>query len=180
MNEAVFGMTDLRFPIGPFALPGELSHADRMLAIHDIEETPGQLRSAVDDLDDSQLDTPYRPDGWSVRQVVHHLPDSHMNSYLRLKLALTEQVPVVRTYDEAAWARLPDAAAPIAGSLALLERLHQRWVYLWRALADSDWVRRLRHPELGEMSVDDLLGFYAWHGKHHVAHITSLRERKGW
>ncbi len=173
-------MTDLRYPIGTFTLPAKLSLADRPLAIRDIEETPRRLRAAVEGLSERQLDTSYRPAGWSVRQVVHHLPDSHMNSYVRLKRALTEYVPTVRTYDEAAWAELPDAAAPIEGSMALLERLHERWVYLWQRLADPDWVRRLRHPDLGEMRVDELLAFYAWHGKHHVAHITRLRAREGW
>jgi len=173
-------MTDLRYPIGTFTLPAKLSPAARPLAIRDIEETPRRLRAAVKDLSESQLDTSYRPDGWSVRQVVHHLPDSHMNSYVRLKRALTEHVPTVQTYDEASWAELPDAAAPIEGSMALLERLHERWVYLWQRLADPDWVRQPRHPDLGEMRVDELLAFYAWHGKHHVAHITRLREREGW
>jgi uncharacterized damage-inducible protein DinB len=173
-------MTDLRYPIGTFLLPAKLSPGDRPLAIRDIEETPARLRTAVAGLSEDQLDTPYRPDGWTVRQVVHHLPDSHMNAYVRLKLTLTEAVPTIRTYDEAAWAGLPDTAAPIDGSLALLEHLHVRWVYLWRRLAEPDWRRHLRHPELGEMGVDELLALYAWHGKHHVAHITVLREREGW
>ena len=173
-------MTDLRYPIGEFRLPGERSPSDRPLAIRDIAEAPGRLRAAAKGLSDRQLDTQYRPDGWTVRQVVHHLPDSHVNSYVRLKLALTEDVPTIRTYDEAAWAELPDAAAPIEMSLALLERLHERWVYLWQRLAELDWSRRLRHPDLGEMAVDELLAFYAWHGKHHVAHITGLRDREGW
>lgn len=173
-------MTDLRYPIGEFELRGKLSPSDRPLAVRDIEEAPAHLRAAVKGLSDRQLDTRYRPDGWTVRQVVHHLPDSHLNSYIRLKLALTEDVPSIRTYDEAALAELPDAAAPIDGSLALLERLHERWVYLWQRLTAPDWSRRLRHPDLGEMGLDELLAFYAWHGKHHVAHITGLRDREGW
>lgn len=173
-------MTDLRYPIGEFAFPGQLSASDRLRAIEDIAEAPAQLRGAVAGLSNSQLDTQYRPGGWTVRQVVHHLPDSHVNSYVRLKLALTEDLPTIRTYDQAAWANLPDAAGPIEGSLELLERLHERWVFLWRRLAEADWKRRLRHPELGEMRVDELLALYAWHGKHHIAHITSLRARKGW
>lgn len=173
-------MTDLRYPIGEFTLPARLSLADRPLAIRDVEETPWRLQTAVEGLSDSQLDTSYRPGGWSVRQVVHHLPDSHMNSYIRLKRSLTEDTPTVTTYDEAAWAELPDSAAPIQRSMALLEHLHERWVYLWQRLRDSDWERRLRHPDLGEMRVDELLAFYAWHGKHHVAHITTLRNREGW
>ncbi len=173
-------MTDLRYPIGEFELPGRLSPSDRLGAIQNVSEAPAHLRSAVLGLPDDRLDTPYRPNGWTVRQVVHHLPDSHMNSYLRLKLALSEDVPTVRTYNEAVWAELPDAAAPVEGSLALLEHLHARWVYLWERLAEPDWNRRLRHPDLGEMRVDELLAFYAWHGRHHVAHITRLREREGW
>lgn len=174
------GMTDLRYPIGSFRLPARLSPGDRLLAIRDIEETPARVRSAVAGLSEDQVDTPYRPDGWTVRQVVHHLPDSHVNAYVRLKLALTEAVPTIRTYDQAVWSELPDAAAPIDGSLLLLEHLHERWVYLWRRLTEPDWDRRLRHPELGEMGVDELLALYAWHGKHHVAHITALRGREGW
>lgn len=173
-------MKDFRYPIGEFALPGELSPSERLSGIQDIEEAPAHLRAAVAGLSERQLDTRYRPGGWTVRQVVHHLPDSHVNSYVRLKLALTEELPTIRTYDEAAWAELPDAAAPVEVSLALLERLHERWVYLWQRLTESDWGRRLRHPDLGVMRVDELLAFYAWHGKHHIAHITSLRAREGW
>ncbi|MDH3459173.1 MAG: bacillithiol transferase BstA [Gemmatimonadota bacterium] len=174
-------MMDLRYPIGEFEMPRRRLLPDaRLIAIQEIAQAPAGLRSAVHGLSDDQLDTPYRPNGWTVRQVVHHLPDSHMNSYLRLKHALSEDVPTVRTYDEAAWAKLPDAAGPIEGSLALLERLHARWVYLWERLAEPDWGRRLRHPEVGEMGVDELLALYAWHGRHHIAHITRLRAREGW
>jgi hypothetical protein len=164
-------MTDLRYPVGEFELPGKLPPSDRLGAIREIAETPSGLRSAVDGLTNAQLDTPYRPGGWTVRQVVHHLPDSHMNSYVRLKLALSEEVPTIRTYDEAAWAELPDAAGPVEASLARVERHHARGGVL---------CRRLRHPDLGEMGVDELLAFYAWHGKHHIAHITRLRDREGW
>lgn len=173
-------MTDLRYPIGEFRLPGRLSQNARSSAIREIGEAPTRLRRAVHGLSDDQFDTPYRLNGWTVRQVVHHLPDSHMNSYLRLKHALSEDVPTVRTFDEATWAELPDASGPVETSLALLEHLHTRWVYLWERLAEQDWDRRLRHPELGVMGVDELLALYAWHGKHHIAHITRLRERHGW
>jgi uncharacterized damage-inducible protein DinB len=172
--------TDLRYPIGEFTLPGKLESGDRSRAIKKLAELPSMLRAAVKDLSDEQMDTPYRPDGWTLRQVVHHLPDSHMNSYTRLKLALTEDTPTVRTFDEALWAMLPDSAAPIDLSLGLLDRLHERWVFLWRSLSEREWHRRLRHPDLGEMKVDELLAFYAWHGRHHVAHITELRRRRGW
>ena len=173
-------MDDLRYPIGSFVLPSKLTPTERERAIQDLADTPANLRSAVAGLSVNQLDTPYRPGGWTIRQVVHHLPDSHMNSYIRLKLALTEEGPTIRTYDEAAWAKLPDAAAPIEPSLVLLEALHARWVYLWRHVQTPEWDRPLFHPELGDMDVDELLAFYAWHGKHHVAHITSLRERTEW
>jgi uncharacterized damage-inducible protein DinB len=173
-------MTDLRFPIGEFQAPPAGAATDRPSFIETIAGTPAALRAAVAGLSEAQLDTRYRPDGWTVRQVVHHVPDSHLNSYTRLKLALTEDVPTIRTYDEAAWATLPDAAGPVEMSLTLLERLHERWVYLWERLTDDDWPRRLRHPELGEMDLDTLLAFYAWHGDHHVAHITHLRARQGW
>lgn len=172
--------TDLRFPIGEFVSPGRLGPADREKLIQEIADLATVLRLAVDSLRDEQLDTPYRPDGWTVRQVVHHLPDSHINSYVRLKLALTEDTPTIRTYEEARWAVLPDSSAPIELSLRLLERLHERWVFLWRHLAENDWERRFRHPDLGEMNVAELLAYYAWHGRHHVAHITALRERNGW
>jgi hypothetical protein len=173
-------MTDLRYPIGEFALPAKLSPSERPAAIRDIEEAPTRLRAAVAGLSEDQLDTPYRPGGWTVRQVVHHLPDSHLNSYVRLKLALTEEVPTIRPFDEAAWAELPDSTMSVEVSLALLERLHQRWVYLWQRLTEADWDRKLYHPELGELGVDELCALYAWHGKHHVAHITSLRAREAW
>ncbi|HEX9728578.1 MAG TPA: putative metal-dependent hydrolase [Gemmatimonadales bacterium] len=173
-------MTDLRFPIGRFTLPGPLAPDARMRVLSAVSEAPVELRLAVAGLSDEQLDTPYRPDGWTVRQVVHHLPDSHMNSYMRLKLALTEERPTIRTFDEARWATLPDAAGPIDMSLDLLTRLHARWVYLWRRLNDADWARVMVHPDLGELRIDELLAFYGWHGRHHIAHITSLRARKGW
>lgn len=161
-------------------LPGPISRAQRGEAVDAIAALPAAVRTTVEGLSDGQLDTPYRPGGWTVRQVVHHLPDSHANSYIRLKLALTEDVPTIGTYDEARFAELPDAQAPIAFSLALLDSLHERWVYLFRALQESAWSRRFRHPELGEVRVDELAALYAWHGRHHVAHITALKEREGW
>ncbi len=152
----------------------------RQQAVDAIAEAPAGLRAAVADLDEGQIDTPYRPEGWTVRQVVHHLPDSHLNSYLRLKLALTEDVPIIRTYEEGHFARLADYASPIGASLSLLDALHVRWVILFRELSEEQWARRLRHPDLGEMGVDELAAFYAWHGRHHIAHVTSLRQRSGW
>jgi uncharacterized damage-inducible protein DinB len=140
------------------------------------------LRAAVTGLTDAQLDTPYRPGGWTVRQVVHHVPDSHMNAYTRFKLALTEDVPTIKPYDEAKWAELDDSKSKmVEHSLALLEALHARWVFLLERLKPADFDRKLNHPEWdAPMTLDMLLALYAWHGKHHVAHVTELRKRSGW
>jgi len=174
-------MTDLRYPIGEFSYPGEETADERRRAIDEIEATPVRLRAAVQGLSPQQLDTPYRPGGWTVRQVVHHVPDSHLNAYTRFKLALTEDEPTIKPYDEARWAELADVrTAPLGVSFRLLEALHQRWVLLLRSLRPEDFRRTLRHPERGVMSLDQTLCYYAWHGRHHVAHITSLRERMGW
>ena len=174
-------MDDLRFPIGKFSFSGTQSHDERAALIDQIAATPESMRAAVGGLSDEQLDTPYRPGGWTVRQVVHHVPDSHMNAYTRVKLALTENEPTIRPYDEAAWAKLNDVRdTPIAVSLTLLEALHDRWVRILRALTDADFSKTLLHPEHGVMTLDSLVAMYAWHGRHHVAHITSLRERSGW
>lgn len=175
-------MTDLRYPIGPFAYAGTMTDVQRAECVARIAAAPGKLRAAAAGLDDAQLDTPYRPGGWTVRQVVHHVPDSHINAYTRFRLALTEDTPTIKPYEEARWAELPDARGlPVAVSLALLEALHARWVPLLRGLTTADAARQLRHPEHGRlMSLDELLGLYAWHGDHHVAHITSLRGRMGW
>ena len=174
-------MSDLSYPIGKFNYEGELTQDARHRATDDIEAAPARLRAAVEGLSPEQVDTPYRRDGWTVRQVVHHLADSHLNAYTRFKLALTEEEPTVKPYDETRWAELSDArTAPVEISLALLESLHRRWVLLLRSLAPADFKRRFRHPELGVVSLDKNLALYAWHGRHHVAHITSLRERMGW
>ncbi len=172
---------DLRFPIGRFAPVPSLDAAGREAAIAAIAAAPAELRAAVAELDDARLDTPYRPGGWTVRQVVHHVPDSHMNSYVRFRLALTEDTPAVLAYDEAAWAELSDARTlPIAVSLDLLDALHERWVTLLRSFGEAEWRRAFRHPEHGLISLEKNLQLYAWHGRHHVRHITALRERMGW
>ena len=172
---------DLQYPVGRFEFPREVSSEDRARFIQEIAETPANLRAAVTGLSGEQLDTPYRPGGWTVRQVVHHVPDSHMNSYVRFRLALTEDEPTIKPYDEARWAELADSrTGRIETSLALLESLHERWVLLLRALSDEDFRRQFRHPELGVVSLEKNLALYAWHGRHHVAHITALRERMGW
>jgi hypothetical protein len=172
---------DLRYPIGKFRFPQSVSAPELAGFIDQIAETPARMRGAIAGLLESQLDTPYRPAGWTVRQLAHHVPDSHINSYTRFRLALTEEEPVIKPYEEARWAELSDARSmPVEPSLVLLESLHARWVPLLRSLSDADWKRSFRHPELGLVSLENNAALYAWHGRHHVAHITSLRERMGW
>jgi len=172
---------DLRYPIGELELKPSLSPNERDIAISRIAETPSRLREAVAGLSHEQFDTPYRPGGWTVRQVVHHLPDSHLNAYVRFKLGLTENEPTIKPYDEARWAELGDSReTPIEISLSLLESLHHRWDVLLRSIQPPEFSRRLRHPEIGEITLDTVLAIYSWHGRHHVAHITALREREGW
>jgi uncharacterized damage-inducible protein DinB len=172
---------DPRYPIGNFAMPAQVTPARRQQAIEEIAATPSKMRAAVKGLSDSQLDTPYREGGWTVRQVVHHVPDSHLNAYVRLKLALTEDKPTIKAYNEAAWAELADSkSTPIEVSQTLLDSVHARWDRLWRSLKPEHFARILIHPEHGERTVDWLLFVYEWHGKHHTAHITELRKQKGW
>jgi len=172
---------DLRYPIGRFDWKSPVPAADGPRLVDELAAAPALFRQAVAGLDDRQLDTPYRPGGWTVRQVVHHLPDSHMNSYVRFRLALTEDEPTIKPYHEDRWAELPDARTlPPEVSLALLDDLHNRWVGLLRAMSDSDFGRTFRHPQLGLVRLDTNLALYAWHGRHHTAHITGLRERMGW
>jgi hypothetical protein len=172
---------DLRYPIGRFEPLAQAGPDDRARLIRTIAETPAALRAAVAGLREPQLDTPYRPEGWTIRQVVHHLPDSHINSYLRFRLALTEDEPTIRPYFEDRWAELPESrSAPVAVSLDLLEALHRRFVLMLRAIEPEQWQRRFLHPERGPMTLERNLALYAWHGPHHVAQITALRERMGW
>jgi hypothetical protein len=171
----------LKYPLGRYQAPNAISAAQRAAWIEQMAELPAELSKAVSGLDDVQLDTPYRPGGWTVRQVVHHLPDSHLNSYARFRLALTETSPLIKPYEEAAWAQLSDArTAPVGPSLTLLEGLHARFVLLLRTLTDDQFARTFRHPELGENRLDWTLGLYAWHCLHHVAHINNLRTRERW
>jgi hypothetical protein len=166
---------DLKYPIGRYQPPEVVSAAQRAVWIEQMSDLPANLSKAVAGFSDAQLDTPYRPGGWTVRQVVHHYPDSHLNSYARFRLALTEDSPLVKPYEEAAWAELVDArTAPVALSLKLLEGLHGRFVILLRSLSDADFARTFRHPELGEKRLDWTLGMYAWHSLHHVAQINRL------
>lgn len=174
-------MTDLRYPIGPFKFDGNVAETVRHLWVEQIAAAPTLLRKAVAGLSEKQLDTPYRDGGWTVRQVVHHVPDSHLNAYVRFKLTLTEEEPTIKPYNEARWAELTDTLkTPIEISLSLLDNLHYRWVTLLKSLKPEDFGRTLRHPESGIMTLEKLLALYAWHGRHHTAHITSLRERMGW
>jgi hypothetical protein len=173
----------LSYPTGRFHRPSKpLEATERVQMIDRIARAPEAIGSAIRGLSDSQLDTPYRPDGWTVRQVVHHVPDSHMNAFIRFKLALTEDTPTIKPYDEAAWAQLPDATeTPVETSMTLLTSLHERWVGLLRAMSPSDFARKLNHPDWdAPLSLDTMLALYAWHGPHHTAHITNLRKRMGW
>jgi hypothetical protein len=174
-------MTDLSFPIGKFHYTGTLSADDKQQLIEDIVRVPANLRAAVAGLSAQQLDTPYRPGGWTVRQVVHHVPDSHMNAYIRFKLGLTEDEPTIKPYEQQYWAELPDSKeTPIEVSMAMLDSLHDRWVRVLRSITPEQWKRTFRHPELGVVGLEKNLALYAWHGKHHVAHVTELRKRSGW
>jgi uncharacterized damage-inducible protein DinB len=172
---------DPRYPIGRFQYAGPGTPEQRSAWIADIAAAPGRLRAAVQGLSDAQLDTPYRDGGWTVRQVAHHVPDSHLNAYVRFKLALTEDEPVIRPYDEKRWAELPDGrTGSLAPSLDILDALHERWVRLLRSLGPAEFARRLNHPESGIQDLDRLTAHYAWHGKHHVAHVMELRNRLDW
>ena len=174
-------MTDPRYPIGKFHFEDSSNEAQRAELISQIEQTPRALRAAVNGLSPAQLETPYREGGWTVRQVIHHVPESHMNAYIRFKLALTEDEPTIKPYMEDRWANTREVAnTPLEISLSLLDSLHDRWVRLLRTLKPEDWKRTFRHPELGTVSLEKNLALYAWHGRHHTAHITELKKRMGW
>lgn len=175
------GVADPRYPIGEFEHSGEVSSEQARQWIDQIERAPAAFRAAVEGLSDAQLDTRYRPGGWTLRQVVHHVGDSHLNSYVRFKWALTEDEPAIKTYYEDRWAELADyREVPIALALDFLELLHAKWVILLRVLTPAELDRRLQHPEWGAISLDRMLGIYAWHCRHHLAHITTTIEREGW
>lgn len=172
---------DLRFPIGDFDRNYEVSSKARASRIQVINELPAKLAAALSGLDDDQLDTRYRPEGWTVRQTVHHLADSHSNSLTRFKLALTEDTPpTIKTYFEERWAELADSKLPIDVSIAMLCAIHVRWETLLRSMSDNDFQKSFIHPETGNWPLDGALALYAWHSEHHTAHITHLRERNGW
>lgn len=173
---------DLRYPIGQYHPPAAIGRAERDAWIADLEALPHNLRNAVADLTGDQLNVPYRPGGWTVRQVVHHIADGHLNSYTRFRLALTEETPTVKPFDENAWAELPDSKlGAIEPSLAIMDGLHRRWVALLRSLSDDDFKRGYRHPERSELTIlDQTLGYFAWHSRHHLAQILMLRKHQGW
>ncbi len=181
-DTSIQGITshDRRYPVGQLVMPERITPADRLYAISCLAELPTHLRNAVDDLDEDQLETPYREGGWTVRQVVHHIADSHLNAVLRVKLALTSELPTINAYDENAWARLRDYEGPVEWSLELIESLHARWVMLLKSLDETQWSRCFLHPALGAFSVEKATQLYAWHSRHHVAHITHLRAREDW
>jgi hypothetical protein len=171
---------DLRYPVGTFDWLGVPRPEQREPAMTAIADLPRHMRAAVGGLADPQLDTPYRPGGWTVRQVVHHVADSHINGFIRTKLGLTEDAPTITSYDEEAWAELADMKMPIDVSLVILDGIHARWAAIWRSLDDAQLSRAFRHPEIGIVTLDQQLQGYAWHSRHHVAHITELRRREGW
>lgn len=174
-------MNDSRYPIGRFRPPSQYTASVRADLITQIEETPERVREAVHRLTAEQLQTPYRDGGWTLAQVVHHLPDSHMNAYVRFRLALTEDEPTIKAYDEARWADLHDASSSdIEASMVMLDGLHARWVNLLRRLTSDQWTRAFVHPERGRVTLENNLALYGWHGRHHVAHITTLRQQMGW
>ena len=171
----------LKYPIGRFKAPTTITEQQRREWIDELERLPASFENATSDLDVTQLDTPYRPGGWTVRQLVHHVADSHMNSYVRFRLALTEVDPLIKPYNEALWAELADARTmPIHVSLQLLKSLHARWVHLLLSFSDDDFKKTFRHPEMGGVPLDRALALYAWHGRHHLAHITHLCAREDW
>ena len=172
-------LEELQYPIGRFVAPAQLTAPERDAAIDVLAGFPQQLAEALSGLDDLQLDTPYRPGGWTIRQLVHHVADSHLNAYARMRLALTEDWPTVFAYDEAAWAKLADAQLPPAVSVKLLESIHLRWVTTLRALAETDWARGYHHRANGPQRLDLVLTSYAWHTRHHLAHIVNCRQREG-
>jgi uncharacterized damage-inducible protein DinB len=173
-------LDDLRFPVGRFSPPASTLPGIRVAHIQTLRMLPGVLRTAVAGLNDAQLDTPYREGGWTVRQVVHHVPDSHAMCYTRFKLALTEDWPTIKPYDEAAWANLADSKLPIEVSLAMLEAVHGRWVALLESMTEEDFQKGFTHPERGSQKLVTTLALYDWHSRHHTAHITGLRARQGW
>ena len=180
MTRSMTMTVDLSYPVGRFDRNATRTAESRRAALDDLAGLPARMREAVHGLTDAQLDTPYRPGGWTVRQLVHHVADSHMNGLIRMKLALTEENPTIKPYDQEAWASLPDARLPIAVSLSILDAVHERWTTVNRSLADADFARTFVHPDLGPLTIDTHVHLYGWHSRHHVAHVTGLRQREAW
>ena len=171
---------DLSFPIGKYDKDTKITPEQRKQFIKEIAELPNTLRQAVENLSDGQLDSPYRPGGWTVRQVIHHVGDSHMNSFIRFKLALSEDNPTIRPYAEDLWAETEEYKMPVDVSLGLINSIHRRWATLLGSMSDEDFARTLNHTETGAWTLENLLGMYVWHGAHHAAHINNLKKRNGW
>jgi uncharacterized damage-inducible protein DinB len=171
---------DLSYPIGKYDKETKITVDQRKQFIKEIAELPNELREAVQNLSDGQIDTPYRPEGWTVRQVAHHVGDSHLNSFIRFKLALTEDNPTIRPYAEDLWAKTAEYKMPVEVSLSLIDSIHQRWTALLESMSDEEFARTLNHPETGLWTLENLLGMYVWHGKHHTAHINNLKKRNNW
>ncbi len=171
---------DLRFPLGNFDKSIEITPELRKEFVETISDLPKNLTAAVTDLNEEQLETPYRPEGWTVRQTVHHIADSHLNSFVRFKLALTEETPTIRPYAEDRWAELADCKMPIGVSLKIIEGVHARWTALLESMSEADFQKQLNHPDSGVWTLEQMLALYEWHGRHHTAHITKLRARNNW
>jgi len=171
---------DLSFPIGKYDRNQKITFEHRKRFMGEIAELPNDLREAVENLSDEQIDSPYRPGGWTMRQVIHHVGDSHMNSFIRFKLALSEDNPTIRPYAEDLWAETAEYKMPVEVSLNLIDSIHQRWTALLQSMSDADFARTVNHPETGLWTLEDLLGMYVWHGKHHAAHINNLKKRNDW
>ena len=180
IKAATAAENDLRFPIGKFDAPAEITPEIRRRYVETIRDLPRKLAQSIENLSDKQLDTPYRPKGWTIRQTVHHVADSHLNSYCRFKLALTEESPTIRPYWEDRWAELADSRLPTDVSMKITEGVHARWTNLLETMTDEDFQRKLIHPESGEWTLEKMLALYDWHSRHHTAHITNLRARNDW
>jgi len=181
MTQTLSQLDTLRYPVGHFQAPAENGVAERATYIETLRRLPERLKAAVAGLNDMQLDTPYREGGWTVRQLVHHVADSHANAYVRIKLALTEEWPTIKPYEEAEWAKLADSQLPVDVSLDLLTALHTRWVALLESLGEADFDRGYVHPATGKkQAIGEVIALYSWHSRHHTAHVTELRSRMGW
>ena len=181
MMAAMNDLLSLQYPVGQFTTPAAVSKVERLGAIETLAAFPAKFRSAIEGLSEAQMDTPYRPAGWTIRQLVHHVADSHMSAYTRFRHAMTTDWPAIFAYDQAAWAALPDSALPVEGSMRIIEGLHARFVAMLRAVPQEDWkARGYVHPENGRQTLEQVLAMYAWHSRHHLAHVVECRRRMSW